>query len=277
MAQEWNPERYARNAAFVPELGRALVDLLAPQNGERILDLGCGRGELSREIARRGARVVGVDSSAAMVEAARREGIDARQVDGYDLPFHGEFEAVFSNAALHWMKRDPDAVIRGVHRALVPNGRFVGELGGAGNVAEIRAALRAEVAARGLDPERVDPWFFPTAEEYRARLEFGGFVVDELDLFPRVTPLPTGIDGWLETFAAPYFLALPAEERPTARARVIERLLPTRCDARGNWTADYVRLRFRAHRGSRSASPRPPPARQQGLIRRGTHRPAEPR
>ncbi|EQD52926.1 methyltransferase type 11, partial [mine drainage metagenome] len=167
-----------------------------------------------------------------------------------DLPFRAEFDGVLSNAALHWMKRDPDAVIRGVHRALVPGGRFVAELGGAGNVAEIHAALRAEIAARGLDPDRIDPWFFPTAEEYRARLEFGGFTVEQLERFPRLTPLPTGMDGWLETFGGDFFSALPEEERAPARARVVERLLPTRCDAKGEWTADYVRLRFRARRSA---------------------------
>ncbi len=248
MTQRWDPEAYGRHAGFVPELGRSLIDLLAPRPGERVLDLGCGRGDLAVELARREVRVVGVDGSMAMVEAARRNGIDARWVDAHDLPFREEFDGVLSNAALHWMRRDPDAVIRSVHRALVRGGRFVAEFGGAGNVADIHRALRAEVAARGLDPDRIDPWFFPTAEEYRARLEFGGFEVEHLEIFSRPTPLPTGVEGWLDTFGGAFFAALPEEERRPARDRVIERLVPTRRDAVQGWTADYVRIRFRARR-----------------------------
>jgi SAM-dependent methyltransferase len=244
--QVWKPTEYSRHAAFVPELGRPLLELLSPRPGERVLDLGCGPGDLALAIAGAGASVVGVDRSPEMVAAARVRGLEAVVADAYDLPFQDEFDAVFSNAALHWMKADPDAVLRGVRRALHRTGRFVGELGGAGNVARIRAALWSTLSDFGLDPKEVDPWYFPSAEEYRARLEFAGLVVERIELFARPTPLPTGIEGWLDTFGGPFFQAFPADARAAARAKVVEQLRPTLADPSGHWTADYVRLRFRA-------------------------------
>jgi trans-aconitate methyltransferase len=119
-AQEWKASRYAENARFVSDLGQAVFDLLNPRPGERILDLGCGDGALTEKLVAAGANVVGVDASPDMVNAARQRGIDARVMDGGSLDFNSEFDAVFSNAAVHWMKRDPDAVIAGVHRSLKP-------------------------------------------------------------------------------------------------------------------------------------------------------------
>src|SRR5690242_10239656 len=133
-AQSWQADRYARHAHFVPALGQPVLDLLEPKSGERILDLGCGDGVLTKKIADAGALVVGVDASADMVAAAQKCGLDARVADGARLDFAAEFDAVFSNAALHWMKEDPDAVIAGVARALKPGGRFAGEMGGHGCV-----------------------------------------------------------------------------------------------------------------------------------------------
>ena len=165
--QSWDPARYARTARFVSELGAPLLELLAPRAGERILDLGCGDGDLTVKLAELGCKVVAVDASAAQVAAARARGLDARVADGQQLDFEGGFDGVFSNAALHWM-RDPDAVIAGVWRALTPGGRFVGEMGGAGNVTLITAALVAALEARGLDGQAAHPWYFPTPEAYRA-------------------------------------------------------------------------------------------------------------
>src|SRR6185437_1744242 len=125
--QEWNASRYAANARFVSDLGQPVLDLLSPQAGERILDLGCGDGALTEKLIAAGAEVVGVDASADMVAAARKRGIDGHVMDAYQLEFRAEFDAVFSNAAMHWMKRDPDAVIAGVRRALKPGGRFASE------------------------------------------------------------------------------------------------------------------------------------------------------
>ena len=132
-SQRWDPRTYARNAGFVAELGRDVLALLEPQAGERVLDLGCGDGALTERLVLAGCSVVGVDRSAAQVAGARARGLDARVASGESLPFEGEFDAVFSNAALHWM-RAADAVAKSVFRALRPGGRFVGELGGTGKV-----------------------------------------------------------------------------------------------------------------------------------------------
>jgi trans-aconitate methyltransferase len=249
-SQEWNSSRYDKNARFVSDLGEPLVDLLNPQSGERILDLACGDGVLTEKIIARGAEVVGVDGSSDMVAAARKRGIDARVVDAYHLNFEPEFDAVFSNAALHWMKRDPDAVIQGVRRALKPKGRFVAEMGGHGNVAAITVALCATTEKYGANGEAMIPWYFPSADEYRERLNRAGFRTDYIELIPRPTPLPTGMRGWLETFVIPFTNSLPQESRGTFLDEVTERLRPVLCDASGHWTADYVRLRFQARLSS---------------------------
>ncbi|HUG90686.1 MAG TPA: methyltransferase domain-containing protein [Planctomycetaceae bacterium] len=243
--QTWNPERYVRNAAFVPELGRAVVEWLAPRPGERILDLGCGDGALTAELAAAGCDVVGVDSSPDQVAAARARGLDARVLDATRLAFDAEFDAVFSNAVLHWIKT-PGEVIAGVARALRAGGRFVGEFGGAGNVARIEAALGAALQRRGIDTGRANPWYFPTPDEYTAELAAHGLRVGRIELIPRPTPLPTGIIGWLETFAEPFTSAVPDAGRAGFLREVEEALRPNLCDAGGTWVVDYVRLRFAA-------------------------------
>jgi SAM-dependent methyltransferase len=247
--QSWDPERYARNARFVADLGAPVVELLAPQAGERILDLGCGDGVLTAKLVALGCDVVGVDASAAQIAAAQKLGLDARVAGGEALDFADEFDAVFSNAALHWMSR-PDLAIDGVHRALKPGGRFVAEFGGYGCVAKIRKALVAGLDRRGVNGAAADPWYFPTVEDYSARLVRGGFAVKYIALIPRPTPLPGDVTGWLETFAESFTSALPAEERPAYIAEVREALRPELCDGEGKWTADYVRLRFAAVKGT---------------------------
>ena len=259
--QAWTADSYARNARFVADLGAPVLALLAPRAGERILDLGCGDGALTAQIAAAGARVVGCDASPDLLAAARARGLDARHADGHALPFEAEFDAVFSNAALHWMSRDPAAVVAGVRRALRPGGRFVGEFGGHGNVAAVVTALLAALAARGVDGAPAFPWYFPTAGEYRTLLETEGFTVESIALVPRPTPLPTGLKGWLETFAQPFTRQLPEEERAPALAQTERLLAPSLRDAAGAWTADYVRLRFAARLDSGASvaqtAPRP--------------------
>jgi len=239
----WDAELYARNAGFVAELGMPVVKWLAPRAGERVLDLGCGDGTLSLELVALGCEVVGVDSSPEMIAAARRAGLNAQVMDGRKLAFDDAFDAVFSNAALHWMT-SPEAVIDGVWRALRPGGRFVGEFGGHGNVAAIVTALEEGLAARGM--RVVTPWFFPRPDEYRALLEARGFSVSAMRHVPRPTALPGSVEAWLETFARPYIDRLPADARRAFVAEVVETLRPVLCDSRGVWTADYVRLRFSA-------------------------------
>jgi len=202
---------------------------------------------LTEKIAASGATVVGVDAAPDMVNAAKNRGLDASVMDGVDLRFNREFDAVFSNAVLHWMKSDPDAVIAGVARALKPGGRFVAEMGGHGCIAAITIAIVAVMARYGFDARPIIPWYFPTVDDYRARLERGGFIVDYIELIPRPTPLPTNMAGFLEVFAASFFSRLPEEQRGTARDEVIEMLRLVLCDEQGRWTGDYIRLRFAAH------------------------------
>lgn len=243
--QAWSAHGYAHHAGFVATLGRPVVDLLAPRLGERILDLGCGDGALTAELKATGIDVVGFDASPDLVAAARARGLEVIEGDGRALPFEAAFDAVFSNAALHWMT-DPDAVIAGVARALRPGGRFVAEMGGMGNVAGITTALRAALSEAGIDGIAIRPWFFPSPADYRRRLERHGFRVESIELIPRPTPLPTGMAGWLETFGDPFLRHAPESRRSAVMSRTLELLAPALCDADGNWTADYVRLRFRA-------------------------------
>lgn len=247
--QTWNASRYAANAAFVPTLGQPVLDLLQPQPGERILDLGCGDGVLTERLAATGAEVVGVDSSADMIAAARQRGLDVRVMDATALPFDEEFDAVFSNAVLHWIKRDPDAAIASAYRALRSPGRFVGEMGGHGCVAAVNVALIVGLEKRGIkNAASICPWYFPTVDDYTARLERAGFVAESVQLIPRPTPLPTGMRAWLETFANPFCVALPEGQRGEYLEEATERLRPVLCDEKGCWTADYMRLRFLARK-----------------------------
>jgi len=243
--QRWIPDRYAKNARFVADLGAPLIEMLAPKPGERILDLGCGDGALTEQIVARGATVVGVDASAEQIAAARARGIDARVVDGEALDFVAEFDGVLSNAALHWMKR-PDAVIDGVWRALKPGGRFVAEMGGAGNVATVRRALAVAVGKRGIDPASLDPWYFPTPEEYGAKLAARGFEIRSIAPIPRPTPLPGDIAAWIETFGEAFLFAVPEAQRVALIAEVAAEVAPALRGADGRWSVDYVRLRFAA-------------------------------
>src|SRR3954452_4687414 len=167
--QRWLAERYAETAHFVPALGAPVLELLAPSPGEHILDLGCGDGVLTEKIVSAGATVIAVDAGPDMVAAARARGIDARVMDGQKLTFTNEFDAVFSNAALHWMKH-ADEVIAGVWRALKPGGRFVAECGGHKCVATIENALLAALKRRGIEGKDISPWYFPTVEDYGGRL-----------------------------------------------------------------------------------------------------------
>ena len=244
-ARDWSASGYATNARFVADLGAAVLDLLDPQPGEHILDLGCGDGALTEKLVARGASVLGLDASPDMIAAARTRGLDAQVGDGQRLTFDREFDAVFTNAALHWM--DGAAVIAGVFRALRPGGRFAGEFGGHGNIAAIVTALNAALTRRGLDAGRLRRWY-PTAERYAAMLHSGGFHVHSAMLIPRPTALPTGIIGWLSTFADPFFADDPEIDRHGLMDEVATLLAPALQTDTGQWIADYVRLRFLAYK-----------------------------
>lgn len=244
-ATTWNPESYAQNARFVSDLGEPLLDLLAAQPGETILDLGCGDGALTKKVAALGAIVFAVDSSLAQVAAARRRGLNALVMDGQALGFKRSFDAVLSNAVLHWLKR-PEKAIHRVAACLRAGGRFVGEFGGKGNVETIRTALHAGLTKRGVDPWSVDPWYYPSVEEFSVLLRQCDFTIDSIDLIPRPTKLPGDIIPWLEIFAQPFTKALAESERKDYLDEVRNELQPKLRGPDGVWFADYVRLRFHA-------------------------------
>lgn len=261
MTQPWNPEAYRERAGYVPALGQPLLDLLNPRPWERILDLGCGDGELTARIQEIAPAVLGIDASEQMVEAARRRGVDAVVADGQRLSFDGEFDAVFSNAALHWMK-DATAVVSGVRRALAPGGRFVAECGGYGNIARIVAAIEQVTKEHPEYARFENPWYFPRPDEYRRPLEQHGFHVELLEHFDRPTPLEHGVRGWLEVFARHVTdaVAIPLRERflDACEARLRDELY----DPDRGWWADYVRLRVRA------TLPPPPAERRHRAVAR---------
>ena len=246
----WNPDIYSKNARFVSDLGEPLLHSLDPRPGERILDLGCGDGALTEKIAAAGSTVFGVDSSRPFLEAAHARGLKVALMDGEQLAFKQRFDAVFSNAALHWMKR-PELVVKGVANCAKQGGRFVAEFGGKGNVETIRAALHAALRRRGIDPWSVDPWYYPSPEEYSELLARFGFAADYIELIPRPTKLPGDILDWLKVFAQPFTNAVPESEKFLDEVR--RALEPDLRKAGGNWYADYVRLRFKA---TRCSSPR---------------------
>lgn len=244
--QTWNSETYDKHARFVSDLGMPVLELLAPKPGEHILDLGCGDGVLTRKLFDLGCRVVGLDSSPDFVASARKLGLEVVEQNASGMEFVQRFDAVFSNAALHWMK-DADVVIGNVARALRPQGRFVAEMGGRNCVATVRSALIDELDCRGYDGQAASPWYFPSAEDYGGRLTAAGFEIRYIALIPRPTPLQGDVMGWLNTFSGCFTAALPQAERAGYLERVRERIKPHLCDASGQWTLDYTRLRFEAH------------------------------
>nr|WP_310525295.1 class I SAM-dependent methyltransferase [Polymorphobacter sp.] len=244
----WNPALYAAHASFVPALGAPVLDMLAPKPGERILDLGCGDGVLTEKLVAAGATVIGIDADKAMVAAALEKGLDARVMNARALSFDAEFDAVFSNAALHWVGA-PQQVTAGVVKALKPGGRYVGEFGGHGNIAAICTALRAVLKAHGFRVEPQETSYYPTAEAFRVVLEQAGLNVGFCEIIPRPTPLPSGMSAWLNTFRAGFIdsAGVPPEKRGQIIEDVRALLRPILADDAGNWTADYVRIRFAAH------------------------------
>ncbi|HIF51591.1 MAG TPA: class I SAM-dependent methyltransferase [Thiotrichaceae bacterium] len=243
--QKWDAAEYAKHASFVTALASDVVELLNSQFSERILDVGCGDGELTAVLQAKGCSLVGTDASASMIESTKRRGIEAYVVDGHELDFQNEFDAVFSNAALHWLLQ-PEKVIQGAYAALKSDGRFVAEFGGAGNIAALLKAMQEVLDDNEEFGEFKSPWFFPTVEEYKSLLETGGFEVNTIKFIPRPTPLTSGISNWLEIFAEGITAHLSDENRKVFISLVEEKLRPVLYSDEEGWVADYVRLRFSA-------------------------------
>ena len=249
--REWDASRYDSAHSFVWERGRGVVELLAPKPGERILDMGCGTGHLTAQIAESGAEVVGIDSSEDMVRVASENypHIRFKVADARSLPFDGEFDAVFSNAVLHWV-RPPEAVVDSVRRALRPGGRFVAEFGGENNIRTIMTAVGEALDSlerNGTEVYRPNK-YFPPLDEYVSLLESRDFRVVYSDHFERPTPLEGGEDGlrrWLRMFGWDYLASLSPEQRKQVVAHIEDVTRPV-LYSNGEWTADYWRLRFEA-------------------------------
>jgi trans-aconitate methyltransferase len=258
-SEQWLPDIYDRRAAFVSASGADLIDLLAPRPGEWILDLGCGTGVLTEKIAQKGARVLGVDYSEPMLAAARKQfpHLAFEQADGQQLQFNTQFDAVFSNAALHWMCRAED-VVAGIARALKAGGRLVLEMGGRGNVGRILAAVSAALQSLDITSEPYCPWYFPSLGEYASLLERHGLEVTWACLFERPSAVDddeteSGLATWLRMFA-PDLLLRVGERKEELIRRAEAHCRPAQFRD-GAWYIDYVRLRMLARKPSHEPAP----------------------
>jgi trans-aconitate methyltransferase len=247
----WDSLLYDDRYSFVSELGKDLLTLLSPKKGERILDLGCGTGHLTAEIAKSGAEVVGLDHSPAMIDQAKKNYPDLEFVlaDAKNFSSEKPFDAVFSNAALHWMT-PPEQVLTKIWDVLKPGGRLVAELGGKGNVQQIHDTLAQVVKKYGFAPTQpVAKRFFPSLGEYATLLEKQGFEVSFATFFERPTPLKEGEKGlqhWLQMFANDWLASIPPDRLNDVFLEV-ENLLREKLFKNGTWYADYRRLRIVAH------------------------------
>ena len=249
---EWDAKLYDAKHDFIWKYGSDVVSLLDPRAGERILDVGCGTGHLTRQIAESGALVTGVDRSAEMVGAARHAypNLKFEIADARNLPFREEFDAVFSNATLHWI-REPELVLQSVWKALRAGGRFVAEFGGHRNIRAMQDAFDQSLAELGVaKPGEVQPGYYPSVSEYAKLVEQNGFEVRFITLFDRPTGLADGASGmrnWILMFGAAY-LAKAGEAKREQFLRKIEDRLRPKLFREGQWWADYRRLRLAAYR-----------------------------
>ncbi len=243
---QWDATLYDQKHAFISEYGKSLIPLLAPRKGERVLDLGCGSGHLAHEIAEAGAEVIGIDRSQSMIVQAKAAypEMDFRVADARTFAFDHPFDAVFSNATLHWV-READQVVERIVAALKPGGRLVLEMGGKGNILTI--AIATEKAAKELGLIAPDfGWYFPSIGEYASLLEQHGLIVQTALLFERPTPLEEGEHGlrnWLAMFGGKRLNQLPEDQKEQLLTRTQELARPVLFQD-GRWIADYRRLRI---------------------------------
>lgn len=247
MRNQWDAKLYDRNHSFVSELATDLIEILAPQAGDCILDLGCGTGDLTNKIANQGVEVVGIDYAATMVEQARNKypHLHFEVLDAKNLDYKEEFDAVFSNAALHWIT-EPEKVVLGIRQALKPGGRFVAEFGGKGNIKAItRALYQALENASFPINDTQNPWYFPSIAEYGSLLEKHGLNLIFATLFDRPTRLEDGegMQNWLKMFANSFLNAFSVEQQANIISDIENQLYPVLYQ-NGAWFADYRRIRI---------------------------------
>jgi trans-aconitate methyltransferase len=248
LTNQWNTNLYEDKHAFVWKYGEDLINLLSPQPGEDILDVGCGTGQLTAKIAEAGVNILGIDADVKMIEKAKLNypNLNFTVADARNLSLEKSFDKAFSNAVLHWIN-EPDLVIQSIFKFLTPGGRFVAEFGGKGNTKLISQALVDALAMKNLDVGQLNKyWYFPSISDYTHRLETNGFEVIFATLFDRPTPLEAGENGmtnWLKMFASGFLSKLSSQQQDEVIQVAVNQLKPTLYQ-NGQWIADYRRIRI---------------------------------
>lgn len=242
----WNASLYDEKHSFVSHFGGDLVELLTPRAGEKILDLGCGTGDLANKLHQLGVDIIGVDKSDNMVQQAQKKypAITFKVRDAVNLGYSNEFDAVFSNATLHWVKA-PKQALQSIYQAIKPGGRFVAEFGGKGNVQKITDEIVNQLGEQEIAYKTEQfPWYYPSIGEYSTLMEQVGFRVTHAQHFDRPTPLngENGLRNWMEMFAFSMFDGIPTETKELIMTRV-ENNLREVLFHNGEWIADYKRIR----------------------------------
>ncbi|MEH7481764.1 methyltransferase domain-containing protein [Neobacillus drentensis] len=242
----WNASLYDTKHSFVSQFGGELVQLLAPQSGEKILDLGCGTGDLTNQLNQLGVDIIGIDKSENMIQQAQKKypGLTFKVKDAVNMRYTNEFDAVFSNATLHWIKT-PKQALESIYNALKPGGRFVAEFGGKGNVQKITAAILNQLGEQGIKYKSEQlPWYYPSIGEYTSIMEQVGFRVTHAQHFDRPTPLSgeQGLKNWIEMFATSMFEGVTSDTKELIITKV-EKNLREVLFQNGEWIADYKRIR----------------------------------